>query len=386
MKKYLIYNHGGSKNHGCEALIRTIVNNLPENSFVSLISEAPEEDYYYGIDQLVNQIIPAKTSYSKLTLSFLRAYITLKTKKNYFPIDCLAFESALKKVDDDYDVALSVGGDVFCYDNYPLYIRIHSIIRKKAKKTKLIGCSLEEYLFDNEDFLRDIKQYDWISARESLTYSLLKKKGLSNISLIPDSAFQLEIEPIPIDPHISGSIGINISPLIMKRGVNNSIVYDNYKYLINKIINELNYYVTLIPHVVWEDNDDRKILDNLYSEFTNKSRIVVADDHNCQELKYIISQCCFLVGTRTHASIAAYSSFVPALVVGYSVKSKGIATDIFGTSNDLVINVADLKNEEDLWLAFVTAFSKKEEYARILKNTIPDYKKRIDGLGEVING
>lgn len=62
------------------------------------------------------------------------------------------------------------------------------------------------------------------------------------------------------------------------------------------------------------------ILKKLKDQF-NDSRISIIDkEYNCEQLKYIISRCRFFVGARTHATIAAYSSEIPTLVLGYSIK------------------------------------------------------------------
>ena len=60
-----------------------------------------------------------------------------------------------------------------------------------------------------------------------------------------------------------------------------------------------------------------------------RSRICwVADNLNAAERKYLISRCEMMICCRTHASIAGYSSGVPTLVLGYSVKSAGIGRDM----------------------------------------------------------
>ena len=110
--------------------------------------------------------------------------------------------------------------------------------------------------------------------------------------------------------------------------------------------------VALIPHVVWSHNDDRKPLGHLYNLFKDSGRVCMIEDHNCEELKGYISRCRFMVTARTHASIAAYSTCVPTLVVGYSVKARGIAKDLFGTDKNYVIPVQSLKEEKDLLEAF----------------------------------
>ena len=66
------------------------------------------------------------------------------------------------------------------------------------------------------------------------------------------------------------------------------------------------------------------------------------------ELKGYIARCRFFVGARTHATIAAYSSCVPTLVLGYSVKSRGIARDLFGNEENYVLPVQSLQEPDEL--------------------------------------
>jgi polysaccharide pyruvyl transferase WcaK-like protein len=74
----------------------------------------------------------------------------------------------------------------------------------------------------------------------------------------------------------------------------------------------------------------------------------MVEDCNCRELKHIISRCRFFIGARTHVTIAAYSSCVPTLVLGYSVKSRGIARDLFGTEVGYVLPVQKLTDSYEL--------------------------------------
>src|SRR5699024_6163198 len=122
------------------------------------------------------------------------------------------------------------------------------------------------------------------------------------------------------------------------------------------IIENTECSIALIPHVVWEDNDDRTVLRMLYNKFQNTGRVVFVNDCNCMQLKGFISRCRFFVGARTHATIAAYSTCVPTLALGYSTKSRGIAKDLFGTEKNYVISVQDLRKKEDLLEAFKWIF------------------------------
>ena len=58
------------------------------------------------------------------------------------------------------------------------------------------------------------------------------------------------------------------------------------------------------------------------------------------------------MGARTHSTIAAYSSGVPTLVIGYSVKSRGIATDLFGTTEGYVLPVQEIRDTDSLIKAY----------------------------------
>lgn len=53
MKHYILYYHGGSCNHGCEALVRTTSELLDyKENKITLCSFRPDDDRKYGIDKL----------------------------------------------------------------------------------------------------------------------------------------------------------------------------------------------------------------------------------------------------------------------------------------------------------------------------------------------
>lgn len=96
------------------------------------------------------------------------------------------------------------------------------------------------------------------------------------------------------------------------------------------------------------------------------------------KLKGIISRCRFFIGARTHATIAAYSTGVPTLVVGYSVKARGIARDLFGTEEGYVLPVQQLKESNELTRAFIKLYEKRESIQAHLRTTLPAYIARAD--------
>ena len=380
MKEVFLYNHGGSENHGCEALARTACQLLGGDKKISLLSEAPQQDYFYNVHKIA-EIKPASLAVSKLSPDFIKAYIHLKRTGDYFPMDTLSYTKPIKKLNKG-DVEISIGGDIYCYEDYPKFIRLHSAITKQGCKSVLLGCSLEKRLFDDPAFLADMKRYDYISARESLTYQLLQDAGFTNIGLNPDAAFSLPVEYLPLpDGFIeNNTIGINVSPLVVRKEIQPGIVYKNFINLIQWILDNTDCNVALIPHVVWESNDDRTVLNELYKYFDKTGRVVLVQDCNCMQLKGYISRCKLFVGARTHATIAAYSTMVPTLVLGYSIKSKGIAKDLFGTYENYVLPVEDLKNENDLVKAFDWILENENSIKDTLALKIPEYVNRINDI------
>lgn len=376
------YNHGGSANHGCEALVRTISRLLGNN--IVLMSEAPQQDYHYGLNEIVD-IQPAMQYMPRLSWSFLCAYLHLKRTGDYFPMDILPYKRSIKSLKAG-DLEISVGGDIYCYDDYPKFIRLHKMITKKGCKSVLLGCSLEEKLFSDPEFVKDMKSYDYISARESVTYGYLQNAGLTNIGYAPDTAFTLEPEILPLPEGFieNNTVGINLSPLASGKESEPGIALANYKVLIQSILDQTDCVVALIPHVVWEDNDDRQILKRLYDEFMDTGRIIMIPDMTCAQLKGYISRCRFFVGARTHATIAAYSTCVPTLVLGYSIKSRGIAKDLFGDDKHYVIPVQNLEEITDLKDAFWWLWNHEEQVRRQLEAIMPKYISRVQSIKQTV--
>ena len=375
MTDYFIYNHGGSANHGCEALVRTVLNQFSGETPIPVYTEAIQQDLRYGIHELT-RLETAMTSYSKLSLSFWRAYRKLKTKNEYAYMDTLPYRKTIKGLHRNM-VELSVGGDIYCYEDYNKFILLHEMIAQQGCRSVLLGCSLEEKLFQDPAFIEDLRRYDYISARESITYEMLQKAGLQKIGLTPDSAFTLEKDLLPLPAGFveGNTVGINLSPLVVRREVQKGIVLGNFVQLIRHILENTDCSVALIPHVVWHSNDDRTVLKELYRAVNCPERVVLIEDCNCMQLKGFIARCRFFVGARTHATIAAYSTLVPTLVLGYSVKS-------LGTDAHYVLPVQQLYTGDALTEAFQWIQKHEKEIRDRLAKTMPGYIARVKQLKE----
>ena len=191
--------------------------------------------------------------------------------------------------------------------------------------------------------------------------------------------------PLPEGFALGNTVGINVSPMIQDNEKKSGVTMENYKELISFIIQNTDMQIALIPHVVWERNDDRGPVHELYRAFADTGRVAEIGDGGCEELKGFIGRCRFFVGARTHATIAAYSMGVPTLVVGYSVKARGIARDLFGTEENYVLPVQSLEKKDDLTKGFRWLLSHEKEVREKLGEVMPGYKKRALETGKEVD-
>ena len=372
MAKIVMYAHGGSKNHGCEAIIRASAEILKEiDDHPILLSYNTEEDLKYGLDKIV-EVRQELGVINKKSPDFLKAYFWQKVKHNYHLMDGLMHKEAIESL-PQVDIACFVGGDNYCYSNVKNYKVVNDFMQKKAKKLVLWGTSVEPELLDDVEIRKDIQRFDYIVARESISYEALKKVN-PNTCLLPDPAFYLPMEKVELPEGFErkNTIGLNVSPLVMRLEKQSGNILRNYENLIEHILKTTRYSIALIPHVVWDGNDDREPLQYLYDKYKTSERMIMVDDHSCMQQKYIISQCKMFIGARTHATIAAYSTGVPTVVVGYSVKARGIARDLFGTEENYLVPAQKMEQDDEL----VRAFEWLQEHESEVSKRLLEKKKK----------
>jgi len=384
MKEELIlYMHAGSANHGCEAIVNSLCHMIKEKTV--LISYFGEEDKKYTLKDLCH--IMNERRFENHKIAHILYYIYRKLTKDETSFIRYRYKGIFGK--DMSPIAISIGGDNYCYDSmlHDLCLS-NKAFSERGVKTILLGCSIEPELLERDEIVKDLMQYHTIIARESITYEALTQKvNGPRILCYPDPAFTLRKKEITLPENFmpGNTLGINISPMIQDNEKESGITMDCYRELIRYVVEETDMQIALIPHVVRAQNDDRKPIHELYEEFKDTGRVVEIPDGSCEELKGIISKCRFFVGARTHATIAAYSTCVPTLVVGYSVKAKGIAKDLFGTEENYVLPVQSLKEKEDLKKAFLWLMKHEEEISEHLGQMMPAYIEKAFMTGKEVD-
>jgi polysaccharide pyruvyl transferase WcaK-like protein len=178
-----------------------------------------------------------------------------------------------------------------------------------------------------------------IFARESSTIEYCNSIGLKeNVYKVADPAFMMEPrmpDLAQLGFELAGDfVGLNFSPLVAKYAAqgNLDLWIKHCVDIVKFVLSHIPCKVLLIPHVVSAHDNDLICLRAIKKTFKNDSRVILVNaDLAADEVKYVISKCKLFIGTRTHATIAALSSGVPTLSLGYSLKSVGINKDIFGS-------------------------------------------------------
>ncbi len=386
MKHILICQHGGSRNHGCEALARTVIDSiarLPERYQVTLYSYDVAQDRHYLADL------------SEVNLTGLNGLPGRFSPYNlgYHAKRVLGKPASKLPLGDDFmalvarsELVIAIGGDNYCYNMGQGYYMLDRMVKRAGKKYMLLGASIEP-----DDLQKGLAAhlgiFDRVTVRESISYAAMQRAGMDNIRYVPDSAFLLERcddAPLPQGLDLSRAVGINLSPLLIQNEQSANLAIENFVTLIDWILRNTDLQIALVPHVVWNDNDDRKALAQLRARFPGEGRIFTIDDAPARTLKGVIGRLRLFVGARTHSTIAAYSSGVPTLALGYSVKARGIAQDLFGTVDGYVVPVQQLRTRTQVCEAFCALLAREDEVRAHLAQVLPDYRAKARTITDEI--
>jgi len=389
MIRFCLYPHPTALNRGCEA-IAVSTNEILEQVFPDS-EKALLKGFLDDDERLISKFYELKCipmpHIQRFSPTWFMHQIYKNANKNDidYVIKALSKKFLLKykKALNPFDIFLSIGGDNYCYGKPTAFFAVNKALKNLGKKTALWGCSIEPDSIDN-DMVDDLKRYDLIIARESITYNALISHGLKNAKLYPDPAFTLKATDTHEVEIIKNTVGLNLSPMALEFSKNADCVMKAYLNLIDFILEKTDMDIALIPHVtIWTTND-LNTLKTIKGKYLDNDRVKLIGDHNCMEQKSIISKCRFFIGARTHATIAAYSSCVPTLVAGYSVKAKGIATDIFGTYENYVTPVQEFEDENILIERFEWLVRNEDKMRKHLAEFMPGYIEKAWQAGEEI--
>ena len=246
----------------------------------------------------------------------------------------------------------------------------------------------------------------WLLRRSSLLIARDKRSqeiaqslvgNRTKVWLSPDVAFELAVEPperveIAPEPAVPGTIaprtvGINLNGLMFNGGYTRDNMFSlklDYRDFIQRLIVELlgkhDGEILLVPHTITphgiseSDNEANEWLWNWLPDDLKPRVRRVEGVYSCHEIKWIIGQCDFFIGSRMHACIAALSQGIPCVGVAYSMKFKGVFESV--GMEDWVIDGRDLDAGEVL-AATLERFGRRNEVRDGLKARVGQAKQSL---------
>lgn len=385
----MIYQHQSSYNHGCEALVYTISNqikSLAPSATVRVASFYKEDDEQFefpGVDCFVQN----SQWLRRFTLPWFIYQVDSRMIHSKRVQEAVMYCRPCYENAKKADVCIAIGGDTYCYNKGKEHWPLERKIRRLGKKMMLWGCSVEPDDVPGE-LAEHLGNFDVITVRDPISYqALLDSHVQSKIVRCADPAFLLPVEEctMPDEWEDGAMIGLNFSPMVMGNVVKKDEPRQAVDALVEHILNSGKDKIVLIPHVRISFTDDIDELRRIYEKYGNTGRVLLIDDKslNARQLKYMISKCKMFVGARTHATIAAYSTCVPTLAISYSVKARGIARDLFGKEEGKTISIKDIESQK-LIESYDEIYKHLNEERRHLEKIMPEYAKRALLSGECL--
>ncbi len=399
---FVLAGNGPYANRGCEAIVRGTTALLREQAgecrFISnYFAWETCEDAAREIDPaIVHQPFPQLKRYS---LSWLTEQVARKVLHR--PYNIAGISRTLRRSLQEAKAVLMLGGDTYTLDYGVPHFRfkLNHIALKHGVPVAIWGASVGPFS-SNPEFERwaaqELSRVSLICARETETQAYLASIGLEeNVTLAADPAFHLipstcEL-PADIERCLSeGCIGLNLSSLqrryIPRERLNSSgqgtlaawteIAAD----VVRSLLRRFSQPVLLIPHVISPggdiDRDDHAFLKRVAQLIQEPDGVLVlGPDLNAAQTKWVISRVRVFAGARTHSTLAAISSSVPTVCIGYSMKARGIAKDVYGHL-DWLVKGQELMDPAVLCDRLVSLSRQEVEIRSHLERVNPVFRRR----------
>lgn len=402
-KRFLLVGNGPYSNRGCEAIVRGTIEILSRR-FVnaSVILSSFGEDALLDARSEIDARIQHKPHGSLLTKKYSPAWwnyrVLHRRTTDFRHIHFRAqYEGLMKSA-----CVLQIGGDNYSMDHHKPYehMLLDNLLMSSNKPVVLWGASIGPPLDSDkvyeQEMMNHLRRFNLILARETKTVQYLADCGVTqNVKLVADPAFLLA----PSEPRLNSEmlhflqqapIGLNLSPIVSRfREQNVSDWLHTTRECISSLLNSGTEKILLVPHVTVKDGNDFTFMLQAMNGMTRvKDRIkILPDSLSASEYKWVIGQLPLFIGARTHSTIAALSSGVPTISIGYSIKATGINQDVYGHT-DWCIPIHQV--EPGLLAQKVSeAYSKRDEMKAILLNRKREMQaqahKAADYLADVLD-
>lgn len=295
------------------------------------------------------------------------------------------------------NIILNIGeGDSFS-DIYGAH-RFDLICRpiKAAIKYNKPHCFLPQTIgpFKNEEVKQRATKYlksaESVMVRDKISLDVVKKlDNTIEVKEYIDLAFTLPYSKYNFDKE-KVHIGINVSALLWNGGYTRNNQFElksNYKSLITGIINRLlqtdeRIQIHLISHVFdlnkGTTENDFSVMTDIYKDLNNPRITLAPLSFDPIDVKSYIAGMDFFIGSRMHATIAAFSAGVPVVPLAYSRKFNGLFVETLNYPY-----MSDLKTDdtEEVIKMVNDSFKERETLKEIIRDRLDNIvRPRIDTL------
>jgi polysaccharide pyruvyl transferase WcaK-like protein len=252
-------------------------------------------------------------------------------------------------------------------------------------------------------FERHMKEFlsrlDLITVRETATLDYLRSIGITeNVQLVADPAFLLKPQPLSLDEIVRTDVGtdllgLNLSPLVDdaqygRQQIDAKSTATDIVRFVEKAVQEFGLSVVLVPHVdplgQPYGTSDTEYMKPIFERLRHLgNRVALAPSTlNAAQLKYVIGNCRYFIGARTHSTIASLSSGIPTISIAYSVKARGLNRDLFGHERYVLptpqLSLATLIDGLKLLIA------DESDIRALLQQKIPTWQERARLSGQLL--
>jgi len=338
----------GAYNYGCEAIVR--------GTEAIIRQEYPDAEIIYASRQPEDDRIRLKGSKVQIVgKGVLRRYSVKNICRKLLSLVGIRWYPIMYslKLLKNIDAVLLIGGDLYTLSSAGRFSLSFSKFGEAAQDRGvpyiLWAASVGPFtdnLGAKKAFTKHLKNISLITARESATVDYLRVLGVSdNVVPCADPAYVVapEVKACHTPQRNGLTIGINLSPLSVRQAgysLEDSIY--TQADTIQHLIEVLNAYIVLIPHVICdfsEGDDDlrylQKVKEVIKPEYQNKITLLDSDS-GFIGIKNELINCDLVIAARMHCAINALAAHVPTILVSYSRKAVGMGQYVYNNSEWVV--------------------------------------------------
>ncbi len=353
MAKSILLVGGNFVNKGAEAMLKTvrsvIESDHPGSQYYAIVTEAQAE---VAREEGFIPLFPPQESAILMKLRYYGNAIMYRLAK-FLPIQQKPFADitplgSMRREIDQLDLAVDVSG--YAYHDGRGYRQPYETIKAMdfaAKKgAKYVFMPQAWGSFESPDLRKAMKammaKADDFYTRDTVSRRYMAELlgvAIDEIKLCPDIAFALPLPAAEIGEKLLQSKGyekdsrplVAISPNMrvysrFKGDKNDHPYLQHLEALIKHLISKYQARIVLVPNDIYPGQkpvgeDDRYLCRVLYQRLNKADSCFLFDEFlSTEQVKSVVGQCDFLVGSRFHSLVFALGQGVPAMAISWSHK------------------------------------------------------------------